>query len=123
MPISLEAIQADPSQLLDLPEDQWFDRKGIRTAPRDVAKVLVAFANAEGGTVAIGVSREAGLGGLAADAKRENDLRQAAIDLTEPLVPHKAHSVHCVNQDGDPDEILILEVEPSEQIPHSDQAL
>lgn len=116
LPISLEAITANPRALLDLDEDQWFDRKGIRTAPRDVAKVLVAFANAEGGTLAIGVSRQAGLGGLATDSRRENELRQAAIDLTEPLVPHKVHSVRCENQDGEPDEILILEVEPSEQL-------
>lgn len=116
MPISLEAIKANPNRLLDLAEDQWFERKGIGIAPREVAKALVAFANAEGGTLAIGVSRESGLGGLGANSSRENDLRQAAIDLTEPSVPHKAHSVACVNQDGDADEILVLDVEPSEQM-------
>lgn len=116
MPISLEVIKADPSRLLDLVEDQWFERKGIGTTPRDVARALVAFANAEGGALAIGVSRENGLGGLAAHSSRENDFRQAAIDFTEPQVPHRAHRIPCVNQHGAADEILILEVEPSEQM-------
>jgi ATP-dependent DNA helicase RecG len=43
--------------LTAVPEDQWFERKSIRVAPKDFALPLVALANAEGGTVIIGVHR------------------------------------------------------------------
>jgi ATP-dependent DNA helicase RecG len=116
MPLSLEAVKANPSALLELAEDQWFDRKGARASPRDIAKDLVAFANAEGGSIAIGVSKAEGLGGLAAYPKLENEIRQAAMNYTSPQVHHKSHLIPCLNQRGEADNILILEVEPSEQM-------
>ena len=44
-------------RLLETGEDQWYDRKSARIAPGKLAEVLVAFANAEGGTVVIGLSK------------------------------------------------------------------
>src|ERR1700761_597876 len=41
--------------LLALPEDQWFARKSVRILPRDLGSALTAFANAEGGTIVIGL--------------------------------------------------------------------
>ena len=41
--------------LLTAPEDQWFDRKSVLLELRDLAPAIVAFANAEGGTIAIGL--------------------------------------------------------------------
>ena len=41
--------------LLAVPEGQWYDRKSARIAARDLGKTLVAMANAEGGTIAIGL--------------------------------------------------------------------
>ena len=43
------------SELLGLAEDQWFDRKSARVGARDLADTLLAFANAEGGTVVVGL--------------------------------------------------------------------
>jgi ATP-dependent DNA helicase RecG len=42
-------------ELLSLSEDQWFERKSGRIKPSDLAKVLVGFANADGGLVVIGL--------------------------------------------------------------------
>ena len=41
--LSLPPDQVGPA-LASLPEDQWFERKSARTAPRDVAIPLVAMA-------------------------------------------------------------------------------
>lgn len=72
-------------RLLSLPEDQWVDRKSARIAPRDLAPHVVAFGNAEGGTIAIGLH-----GGKAEGTDRmghrRNDLMQVAMELTEPAV-------------------------------------
>jgi len=71
------------SRLLALPEDQWFDRKRARIAPKDLGPPLVAFANAEGGTIVVGLS-DGKVQGLK-DSKL-NEIRQAPIDFTSPPV-------------------------------------
>lgn len=43
--------------IVETSEDQWFERKSIRIAPKDLAVPLVALANAEGGTVVVGAHR------------------------------------------------------------------
>lgn len=52
--LSLPPDQVGPA-LASLPEDQWFERKSARTAPRDVAIPLVAMANADGGVLVVGL--------------------------------------------------------------------
>jgi ATP-dependent DNA helicase RecG len=42
--------------LLALDENQWFERKSARAAPKDIAHDLIAFANAEGGVLVVGLS-------------------------------------------------------------------
>lgn len=82
MALSLAAPEA-AQQLLKLPEDQWFDRKSGRVAAKDVAKILVAMANAEGGVVAVGLSAGK-IDGVRPE--KRNDIRQAALDYTVPPV-------------------------------------
>lgn len=43
-------------EILAFDEMQIFDRKSINIDPKALAVTLVAFANADGGTVAIGIS-------------------------------------------------------------------
>lgn len=115
-PFTLDTFATAPERFLTAPEDQWFERKGVAAAPTDTAKVLVAFANAEGGAVAIGVSKREGLGGVRDHPDKVNEIRQAAINFTDPPVRHQVHWVPCVNRQGVKDEVLVLEVEPSEQM-------
>lgn len=69
--------------LLAQPESQWFERKSGRIHARELAIPLVAMANAEGGTIAVGLSQDAADG---VTPQRANELRQAAADFTEPVV-------------------------------------
>jgi ATP-dependent DNA helicase RecG len=102
-------------RLLDAPEDQWFDRKGIQVAARDLAPILVAFANAEGGTVAVGL--HSGLvQGVDEHRGKVNDYRQVPINFTVPPVRISCKEVPCVNSTGRPDHLLVMSVEPSERV-------
>lgn len=71
------------AELLSRPESQWFERKSGRISPRDLATPFVAMANAEGGTVAVGLSQGVADG---VTLQRANELRQASTDFTEPVV-------------------------------------
>lgn len=104
-PLSAERIAA----LLSRGEDQWFERKSGRIAPRDLAETLVALANAEGGTVAVGL--HAGqVDGVADD--RANPLRQAAQDFTVPVVRAEVEEF----QDPQGARILVYRVAPSQRV-------
>lgn len=110
------ALAADPGQrgsrLLHVPEDQWFDRKGPRIAARDLANLEIGMANAEGGTIVVGLTGGQ-VSGIGADPAKVNELRQAAIDFTTPVVRARSSLVPCVRDDGQADHLLVIEVEAS----------
>jgi len=99
--------------LLGLAEDQWFDRKSTRTPPKELAIALVAFANAEGGVVVLGL-HGGKVEGFSSAGNRINELRQAAIDFTVPPVRSTVEEVECTNEKGDTDILLVVHIEPSE---------
>jgi ATP-dependent DNA helicase RecG len=113
------ALEADVANrglaLLSMPEDQWFDRKGPRTSPRDLANLEIGMANAEGGTIVVGL-QEGKVLGVDSEPTKVNGLRQAAMDLTTPVVPARARLVECVRHDGQPDHLLVIDVETSSQV-------
>lgn len=95
--------------LAELPEGQWFERKSGRITPRDLAVPLVAFANAEGGCIVVGLHS----GSVdAVSTKRLNDLRQAAQDFTQPVVRARAE-VLTTSAGKD---LLLLRVDPGERV-------
>lgn len=107
------AREAGPA-LLAIPEDQWFERKSVRVAPKDFAAVLVAFANAEGGTIVVGL-HDGTVEGTRADIIKTNALRQAPIDLTSPPVRTRFDQV-AVEIDGQMDTLLVARVDPGSSV-------
>lgn len=100
---------------LDLGEDQWFDRKSARIKATDLADALVAFANAEGGTIVIGLHNNV-VEGIDAMAGKENEWRQAAIDFTVPTVRVSSRRIECVRADGTPDHLFAIDIPSSDGV-------
>jgi ATP-dependent DNA helicase RecG len=117
------ALNAPPAEvgceLTSLPEDQWFERKSSRIAPRDLAKALIGFANADGGTLVVGLD-DGEVEGTDANPERRNAQLQANVDFCIPPVPAKPRLVACVDRTGEPNELVVFEVKPSESV-HSNQ--
>ena len=103
------------NQLATIKEDQWFDRKSVRTQPKSLSEALVGFANAEGGFVIIGISAGV-VEGVDSSMADQNGWRQAAMDLTVPTVSIHTELIECVNQHGLLDHLMTIEVEPSNQV-------
>ncbi|NYK09040.1 ATP-binding protein [Leifsonia naganoensis] len=101
--------------LLNLDEDQWFDRKSVRTDPVKLAQPMVAFANAEGGVLVVGL-HGGKVEGTNSQPKRFNDLKQAAIDFTVPPVHATVDRVACVNDAGEEDALIVIRVDSSERV-------
>lgn len=109
------ALGAEPSTLADrllaLSESQWFDRKSARIEPRKLAESIVAFANADGGTLVIGLG-DGRAEGVDGDPKHLNALMQSAVDFTDPTVPIQSQLCECVRFDGARDHLLVIEIPP-----------
>lgn len=63
-------------------ENQYFDRKSARIKPLDILKLLVAFANAEGGQLIIGIEDDGTVTGFNYDEAHSSD-EYRNIFLTE----------------------------------------
>jgi ATP-dependent DNA helicase RecG len=117
------ALNASPAevgpQLASLPEDQWFERKSCRIAPRDLANALIGFANADGGMLVVGLD-DGEVEGTDGDAARRNAQLQANVDFCAPPVPAKHRLVECVDRRGAPNELIVFQVEPSGSV-HANQ--
>lgn len=101
--------------LTQVSEDQWFDRKSIDIQPAKLAETICAFANADGGTIVVGLS-DGVVQGVDAQVGRVNGLRQASIDHLRPTVPVKIDLVACANSRGAQDHVLVMTVQPSETV-------
>lgn len=115
-----QALAEPPSSrgeaLLSLPEDQWFERKGARVAPTRLAETLVGFANAEGGTVVLGL-QDGRVEGIKSDGSKSLSAKQqTAFDFTQPSVRCTHKLVECHRADGTSDSLLVIEIEASEQV-------
>ncbi len=101
--------------LLTKREDQWFDRKSFRIEAVRLADGMIGFANADGGRIAIGIHNDE-IEGIDANIDHVNALQQASRDFCEPPVRHAVLFVACVNRHGQPDRVLVLDIEASEQV-------
>lgn len=76
---------------------------------------MLGFANAEGGRIVVGIHNGV-IEGVNGDEKRLNALRQAAIDFTEPPVRHTTEYIDCTDASGNPNRLLIFDIEASETV-------
>jgi ATP-dependent DNA helicase RecG len=107
------------SELAGVSEDQWLERKSARISPRDLANTLIGFANADGGIVVVGLSdRE--VEGTNGNLERRNAQFQANVDFCAPPVRAKPELVRCIDREGQPNELLVFQVEPGDTV-HANQ--
>ena len=121
---NVERAFAEPPEsigaaLLALPEDKWFERKSSKIEPKDLANHLVAMANADGGTVVVGI-RDGVVEGTDSAPTRRNRQMQAPVDFCTPPVRAHARLVDGINARGKPDQLLVFDVEPSDMV-HANQ--
>ena len=102
-------------------ESPLFDRKSARIDAKALAIHLIAFANADGGMIAVGVEDDGRITGIDSYAENINELLRASFDFCKPSVKIETERLACVNAGGQPDHILLIEVLQSSEL-HANQA-
>ena len=104
------------ADLMSEKEGQLFERKSGRIDPRDLANHLVAFANADGGFIVIGVEDDGSITGLRDHEPKVNAFLQATWDFCAPPVTILHRFLPCSNRQGEADRILLIEVVQSARL-------
>ncbi len=103
-------------------EDQTFDCKSIQIDPKALAVPIVAFANADGGVIAIGVSdKTRKIEGVDQYTEKLNELLRVPFDFCNPSIPVTCSYQPCTDKDGNENHILLMEI-PASMYLHTNQA-
>lgn len=125
-PISLENILShSPAKRAEYlsttcKENQWFERKSIHINMNSIARPIIAFANAEGGIVVLGVSNGK-IDGVRQRPEIINDLPQAIHDYIHPPINLSINTIDILTDDGQPDQLIVLTIPPSNTVHEDNQ--
>lgn len=109
-------------EVLAFDEMQIFDRKSIHIEPKSLAITIVAFANADGGTVALGISdKSRRIEGTDYNIRQLNELLTVPYDFCEPTVQVAIEKVPCTDDKGRDNHVVLMHIEPSSHV-HANQA-
>ena len=109
-------------EIITRKEDQTFDCKSIQIDPKALAIPIVAFANADGGVIAIGVTdKTRKIEGINQHTKELNELLRVPFDFCNPSIPVSLSYMPCTDRDGNENRILLMEI-PASQFLHTNQA-
>ena len=96
-------------ELLQNEERQTFDRKSIMIEPKALAIPLVAFANADGGKIVIGISdKNRRIVGVDYEIERVNELLRVPFDFCEPTVKVDIERVPCIDYKGRENHVIVM---------------
>lgn len=106
--LTLEYMQAES-------ENKYFDRKSGQSRAAELAPHISAFANADGGTLVIGISdKKRVLEGINfCGDEKINEFINAPKDCCRPMPRYQEEFINIINADGTPDRLLLLHIEPS----------
>ena len=103
-------------------EDQTFDCKSIQIDPKALAITVVAFANADGGDIAVGMSdKTRKIEGVDQHTEKLNELLRVPLDFCNPSVPITSELLPCTDKDGNDNHILLMHIPASSEL-HANQA-
>ena len=109
-------------EILTRKEDQTFDCKSIQIAPKSLAIPIVAFANADGGVIAIGISdKTRKIEGVNQYADKLNELLRVPFDFCIPSISVKISYMDCTDKNGNANQILLMDIPASPSL-HTNQA-
>lgn len=96
-------------------ENKIFDRKSAKVKPTDIAPIISAFANADGGTIVIGIAdKTRDIEGINSIGQNSiNNLISAPKDMCTPMPQYEEEYLQVVNNKGMQDRILLLHIEAS----------
>ena len=103
--------------MVEQSENKIFDRKSAMIRVTDLAPIISAFANAEGGSIVIGINEKTreieGINNIGEE--QINNLIAAPKDVCMPMPQYHEEFIHVPNSKGNLDRLLLLHIEASRE--------
>jgi ATP-dependent DNA helicase RecG len=109
-------------EIKSIGEGQYFDRKSAKIQINKLVEAIIAFANADGGTIAIGVEDGKIVGINSQGNIKINDFIQCSFDKCIPPVKVSHEFIGIKKENGNEDRLLMINVEPSMDRIHKTKA-
>lgn len=109
-------------ELKSNPESQYFDRKSARIQIPKLTEAIIGFANADGGTIVIGIDNGRVEGINSQGTIRINDFIQCGFEKCIPSVRVSYDYLDVIKDNGQEDKLLLLEIEPSVDTVYKNEA-
>ena len=107
-------------ELITRKEDQTFDRKSARKDPKGLSNHFVAFANADGGTLVIGIEDDGVITGIDDYSGNVNEILRIPFDYCRPSVRVETEIAECIDQKGRTNHLLVITIPQSTEL-HANQ--
>ena len=105
-------------------EKQSFDRKSAKIEVTAIATPMIAFANADGGLLAVGIEDNGEITGIDDYTKNINEILRAGYDFCQPSIFIEKETIDCIDKNGNANHILLIKVPQSADmhVNHRDEA-
>lgn len=113
------ASKINPKLTLDymknMRENKYFDRKSAQIKLTDMAPIVSSFANAEGGTIVLGISdKTRRLEGIDSFGEEKiNHFEAVCKEQCHPMPEHSVEFIPVINDAGKEDRLLLIHIQPS----------
>ena len=97
-------------------EKQQFDRKSAKIEAAAIAISMIAFANADGGLLAVGIEDNGEITGIDDYTKNINEIFRAPFDFCQPSILVDTEIVDCIDCKGEENHILLIRVPQSGEL-------
>lgn len=96
-------------------ENKYFDRKSAQIKLADLAPIVSSFANAEGGTIVLGISdKTRRIEGINAFGEEKiNHFEAVCKEQCHPMPEHTIEFLPVINDAGKEDRLLLIHIQPS----------
>ena len=113
--VSSENTELTYQYLVNNPENKYFDRKSAQIKLADLAPIVSSFANAEGGTIVLGISdKTRRIEGIDSFGEVKSASFEAVCkEQCHPMPDHTTEFLPIMNDSGKEDRLLLIHIQPS----------
>ena len=95
-------------------ENQYYERKSAKKDIKELANYVAGFANASGGTLAIGIADNGKVEGFEDCKEKYNKvLKITSCDYLKTVPKYENETIEVINYKGNKDNILLIHISPS----------
>lgn len=97
-------------------ENQLFDRKSAKIESTAIATPIIAFANADGGLLAVGIENNGEITGIDDFTKNINEILRASLDFCRPSIIIETEIINCIDRQGRNNHLLLIRIPQSSEL-------